>query len=92
MAVILPPKIYHYEPKIYGFKIAGKRGSKYFDPPLGNVKYVFESMTGIDKEKLNVKKPVLTQRQNRFVDNASDLKNQKNNFMESDQDMEDVLK
>ena len=92
MAVILPPKIYHYEPKIYGFKIAGKRGSKYFDPPLGNVKYVYESMTGIDKEKLNVKKPVLTQRQNRFVDNASDLKNQKNNFMESDQDMEDVLK
>jgi hypothetical protein len=25
--VVLPPKIYHYEPKIYGFKIVGKRGS-----------------------------------------------------------------
>lgn len=29
-AVILPPKIYLYEPKIYGFNICGKRGSKYF--------------------------------------------------------------
>ena len=44
MAVILPPKIYHYEPKICGFKIAGKRGSKYFNPPLGNVKYVEDSV------------------------------------------------
>lgn len=51
-AVILPPKIYHYEPKIYGFKIVGKRGSKFYDPPLGNVKYNFDTMTGIDKEKL----------------------------------------
>jgi hypothetical protein len=32
-AVVLPPKIYHYEPKIFGFKIVGKRGSKFFDPP-----------------------------------------------------------
>ena len=44
MAVILPPKIYHYEPKICGFKIAGKRGSKYFQPPMGNVRYVDESV------------------------------------------------
>ena len=51
-AVILPPKIYHYEPKIYGFKVQGKRGSKYFDPPLGNVKYNLESMTGVAKEEL----------------------------------------
>lgn len=39
-AVILPPKIYYYEPKIYGFKIAGKRGSKYFQPPKGHVRMV----------------------------------------------------
>ena len=65
-AVILPPKIYHYEPKIYGFKIVGKRGSKYYDPPTGNIKYNFDTMTGIDKEKL-VKKAVRESRGNRFA-------------------------
>ena len=64
--VILPPKIYHYEPKIYGFKIVGKRGSKFYDPPLGNIKYNFDTMTGIDKEKL-VKKAVKDGRTNRFA-------------------------
>ena len=43
-AVILPPKTYFYEPKIFGFKIAGQRGSKYFDPPKGNVKMITDSM------------------------------------------------
>ena len=60
-AVILPPKIYHYEPKIFGFKISGKRGSKAFDPPKGNIKYNIDTMTGVDKEKL--KEP----RTNRFA-------------------------
>ena len=60
--MILPPKIYHYEPKIYGFKIQGKRGSKYFQPPLGNIKYNLDSMTGVDKEKL-----MKEQRTNRFA-------------------------
>jgi len=31
-AVQLPPKIYFYEPKISGFAIFGKRGSKYHKP------------------------------------------------------------
>lgn len=54
MAVILPPKIYYYEPKIFGFKIAGKRGSKFFDPPKGNVRYVEDSVQGLElEEKLN---------------------------------------
>ena len=44
VAVILPPKVYHYEPKIFGFKIHGKRGSKAFNPPKGNVRYVADSM------------------------------------------------
>lgn len=48
MAVILPPKIYFYEPKIYGFKIAGKRGSKFFHPPQGNVKIVEDSLQGLE--------------------------------------------
>ena len=30
-AAVLPPKIYQYEPKIHGFKIYKKKGSKYFD-------------------------------------------------------------
>ena len=70
-AVILPPKIYHYEPKIFGFKIVGKRGSKFFDPPRGNIKYNYDTMTGVDKEKLieKVKQENAKaggQRQNRF--------------------------
>ena len=34
--VILPPKVYLYEPKIAGFKIYGKRGSKYQQPLTEN--------------------------------------------------------
>jgi hypothetical protein len=52
MAVILPPKIYYYEPKIYGFKIAGKRGSKYFEPPTGHVRYIEDSMQTAEMEQL----------------------------------------
>jgi hypothetical protein len=50
MAVILPPKIYYYEPKIFGFKMAGKRGSKYFEPPTGHVRHNVESMQGVEVE------------------------------------------
>jgi len=28
--VVLPPKIYFYEPQVTGFKIFGKRGSKFY--------------------------------------------------------------
>ena len=55
MAVILPPKIYYYEPKIFGFKLSGKRGSKYFNPPRGNVHYVEDSMQGLELEELHKK-------------------------------------
>lgn len=44
LAVILPPKVHFYEPKISGFKIVGKRGSCYFDPPKGATKFIKESM------------------------------------------------
>jgi len=44
MAIILPPKIYYYEPKIHGFKVAGKRGSHLFNPVKGNVRYIEDSM------------------------------------------------
>lgn len=52
LAIILPPKIYYYEPKIFGFKIAGKRGSKYFEPPTGNVKYIEDSMQTLELEEM----------------------------------------
>ena len=31
-AIIIPPKVYLYEPKIHGFNIYGKRGSKFYEP------------------------------------------------------------
>jgi len=39
-AVLLPPKIYYHEPKIFGFRVAGKRGSKYYNAQKGPIKYV----------------------------------------------------
>jgi len=67
-AVILPPKIYHYEPKISGFKIVGKRGSKFYDPPKSNIKYNFDTMTGMDRQKIleKVKQEKVQGRTNRF--------------------------
>lgn len=51
----MPPKVYHYEPKIFGFKIAGKRGSKTFDPPKGNVRYIEDSMQALELEQVKEK-------------------------------------
>ena len=31
-SIALPPRVYFYEPKILGFKLAGKRGSEYHTP------------------------------------------------------------
>jgi len=33
----MPPKVHYYEPTLYGFKMAGKRGSKFFKPELGAI-------------------------------------------------------
>ena len=35
----MPPNVYYYEPKIFGFKIVGTRGSKYYNPVKGYTKY-----------------------------------------------------
>lgn len=51
-AIILPPKVHFYEPRIFGFKIAGKRGSKLFKPSQGTIRYIEESMNFIEREKL----------------------------------------
>lgn len=61
-AVLLPPKIYYYEPKILGFKMVGKRGSRYFDPPKGFIRYNMDTMSGIDKEKIAEKAKEMPQR------------------------------
>jgi hypothetical protein len=37
--VVLPPKIYHYQPKVFGFQVFGKRGSKYYKPTIGGVRF-----------------------------------------------------
>jgi hypothetical protein len=52
LSVILPPKVHFYEPKIAGFNIKGKRGSKFFEAPTTNVKYIGESMQGILAEEV----------------------------------------
>jgi casein kinase II subunit beta len=31
-AIILPPKVYYYQPNIFGFKIFTKRGSNFYTP------------------------------------------------------------
>mmetsp|Transcript_6492 Transcript_6492/g.4877 ORF Transcript_6492/g.4877 Transcript_6492/m.4877 type:complete len:92 (+) Transcript_6492:319-594(+) len=38
-SIVLPPQTFLYEPQIFGFKLFGKRGSKYFTPVEGVVKY-----------------------------------------------------
>lgn len=38
-ALVMPPKIYFYEPKIFGFKLFGKRGSKYYLPAQGAIRF-----------------------------------------------------
>lgn len=51
-AIIIPPKVYLYEPKIFGFKIHGKRGSKAHEPAKGGIKYIEDSLQQLEKEKL----------------------------------------
>lgn len=52
MAIILPPKTFFYEPKIAGFKIHSKRGSKAFEPPKGNLKIQDSTMQSLELEAL----------------------------------------
>lgn len=61
----MPPKVYLYEPKIFGFNIHGKRGSKAYQEPIGAIKYIEDSMQQMEKEKLLSK-----------IKEANSLKNQ----------------
>lgn len=36
-AIVLPPKVYFYEPQLLGFRMAGKRGSAYFQPESSGI-------------------------------------------------------
>ena len=51
-AIIMPPKVYLYEPKIFGFNIHGKRGSKFYQEPKGTIKYIEDSLQQMEKENL----------------------------------------
>ena len=42
-AVVHPPKIYHYKPKIFGFQVFGRCGSKYHTPTIGGVRFTEEN-------------------------------------------------
>jgi len=46
----LPPKVYYFEPRIYGFKIAGKRGSKYYKPSTGEISLINERQAQLENE------------------------------------------
>lgn len=35
--IVLPPKVYFFEPTLFGFKVAGKRGSKFYQPSRGEI-------------------------------------------------------
>lgn len=43
-SITFPPKMLLYEPKISGFRIAGKRGSKYFNPSKSSEQTTAERM------------------------------------------------
>ena len=50
-AAVLPPKIYQYEPKIHGFKIYKKKGSKYYDGGnMSSKKKSWNDFEGEEKE------------------------------------------
>jgi len=36
-AIVLPPKVFFYEPRIFGFKVCGKLGSAFYKPALSGV-------------------------------------------------------
>lgn len=47
--IVLPPKVYYYEPIIHGFKVAGKRGSKFFAPQSEGVVLTKEDNEALEK-------------------------------------------
>lgn len=48
--IVLPPKVYYYEPEILGFKIAGKRGSKFYEPKTQAVLITKEANELLEKQ------------------------------------------
>jgi len=48
-SIVLPPKVYYYQPKLYGFQVAGKRGSKYYQPATQEVQLTQEKQAATEK-------------------------------------------
>lgn len=49
-SIVLPPKVFYYEPKMFGFTIAGKRGSKFFSPCKQSVQETNERLARLTQE------------------------------------------
>ena len=54
---MLPPKVYFYEPQLQGFHIAGKRGSKYFEPDAGGIVDTLERQERLENKFKKVAVP-----------------------------------
>ena len=46
----MPPAVYMYEPKVYGFKLAGKRGSTYYTPSKGGIQDTATAETELQRK------------------------------------------
>ena len=53
--IVLPPKILFYEPRMFGFAIAGKRGSKYFTAATGACQLSLDKFAGLHEALANGK-------------------------------------
>lgn len=49
-AVVLPPKVYYYEPQLFGFRVAGKRGSTFFKPERSEITDTLQRQKRLDAE------------------------------------------
>ena len=48
--ITMPPAVYMYEPKVYGFKLAGKRGSTYYTPSEGGIQDTATAETELQRK------------------------------------------
>jgi len=49
-AVVLPPKVYYYEPQLFGFRVVGKRGSTFFKPESSEITDTVQRQKRLDGE------------------------------------------
>ena len=74
--ITLPPAVYMYEPKLHGFKLAGKRGSKYYTPVESGIEDTKNTATVLQRKMKGGENPTFAS-QEFSVTNAN--KNNNNN-------------